>query len=172
MRVVLDTVIYNRAVENPVFELLLRRACNIGLIELVTTHVQKDQLSKTQDPQKREALLSIFMDTCSQQTPTAAFVWDVSNWDQAEWPDEDATSFFEQTLGRTVPGHKGHSTDALLAVTAFAKADMFVTDDRKLFKRTQAAVTATSGKLRVSFYEDFVNALETPEGVDHEWNKL
>ena len=161
MRILLDTVIYNRAVENPTFGLLLRRVCNDGLIELVTSHVQEDQLSKTRDPQKRKALLSIFANTCSQQTPTAAAAFDVSKWDQAEWPNQERIDFFEKTLASTTASHKGHANDALLAVTAFAKADVFVTDDPKLLKRTGTAVNATGGKLRVLSYKEFMKELET-----------
>ena len=141
MRAVLDTVIYNRAVENPDFGVLLKRVCDQGVVKLLSTHVQRDQLSDTTDDQKRDQLLTMYAATFVELASTAAFVWDVSRWDQAEWPDDERVQFFKQTLLGTEEAHAGHANDGLLAVTAFAKADVFVTDDRKLLTKETYRVT-------------------------------
>ena len=163
MRVVLDTVIYNRAVEYPKFGNVLRRACEQGHIQLVSTHVQRDQLKATPDEGKRRELLMLFDAVSATIMPTAAAVWDVSKWDEAEWPDDERIKFFEQTLRGTAPAHAGHANDALLAVTAFAMADMFLTADAGLLRRTRKAVLECGAKLAVLDYKDFVVELETHE---------
>ena len=160
VRAVLDTVIYNRAVEHPQFGKNLRFACQLGYLKLVSTHVQRDQLLATPDAKKREALLAIFDATSPELAPTAAMIWNVSKWDQAEFPDEVRIEFFRKTLGETSEGHVGHASDALLAVTAFARADMFVTDDPGLLRRTRKAVLECRANLAVLAYSEFASKVE------------
>ena len=155
MRVVLDTVIYNRAVEYPDFGAQLRRACQQGHIKLVSTHVQRDQLEATPDEAKRHQLLTFFDSVSSGIMPTAAAVWDVSKHDLAEWPDDERIEFFTRALGETAPAKSMHAKDALLAVTAFAKADMFATADAGLLRRVRKAVLECGSKLAVLDYKEF-----------------
>jgi hypothetical protein len=161
VRVVLDTVIYNRAVEYPEFGKILWQACQLGYIKLISTHVQRDQLAATPDTEKRDTLLSFFDATSPELTPTAALVWDVSKWDHAEFPDEERVEFFKKTLGQTAALHLGHANDALLAVTAFARADMFVTGDGSLLRRTRSAVLQSGSNLAVLDYKEFAAELTT-----------
>lgn len=155
IRVALDTVIYNRAIEYPDFGDHLRRACQEGHIKLVSTHVQRGQLEATPDPTKRYELLSFFDSVSGGLTPTSAAVWDVSKWDQAEWPTDERIELFTRVLGETSPANSRHAKDALLAVTAFAKADMFVTADAGLLRRTRKAVLECGSKLSVLEYREF-----------------
>lgn len=152
---VVDTVIYNRAVEYPDFGGHLRRACQEGHIKLVSIHVQRDQLEATPNPSKRYELLSFFDSVSSVITPTAALVWDVSKWDHSEWPTVERIEFFTRALGETAPGKSAHAKDALLAVTAFAKADMFVTAEAGLLRRTRKAVLECGSKIAVLDYTEF-----------------
>lgn len=160
MRVVLDTVIYNRAVEYPEFGKNLWEACQLGYLKLVSTHVQRDQLAATLDVAKRETLLAFFDATSPELTPTAALVWDVSKWDQAEFPNEKRTDFFANVLHGLGAAHPGHASDALLAVTAFAHAEMLVTADGSLLRRTRKAVLMCHSNLAVLDYPEFAAELE------------
>lgn len=160
MRVVLDTVIYNRAVEYPVFGKNLWEACQLGYLRLVSTHVQRDQLAATPDAAKRETLLALFDATSPALNATAALVWDVSKWDQAEFPNEERTDFFAKVLQGLGAANPGHASDALLAVTAFAHAEMFVTADVGLLRRTRKAVSMCDSNLAVLDYAEFATELE------------
>lgn len=159
LRVVLDTVIYNRAIEYSKFGKTLWQACQLGHIKVVSTHVQRDQLAATPDPEKRDTLLAFFDATSPELAATASVVWDVSKWDEAEFPDDKRIEFFTRALEGTAPAHPGHAKDALLAVTAFAKADMFVTADASLLRRTRKAVLLCRSKLAVLDYAEFAAEL-------------
>jgi predicted nucleic acid-binding protein len=160
LRVLLDTVAYNRAVEDEALGSLLRRAYSDGHIAIVTSHVQVDQLKKASDPIKREKMLSLLSDITTEEVATAAFVWDVSRWDHVEWPSDAALRFFELALIGTKPGQLKHANDGLLAVTAYQKADVFVTDDNKLLRRTRNAVMKTGATLAALSVKEFTAHLE------------
>lgn len=159
MRAVLDTVIYNRAVEYPEFGNNLWEACQLGYLKLVSTHVQRDQLAATPEAGKRETLLALFDATSPELTPTTAMVWDVSKWDQAEFPNEERIDFFTKVLQGLGAAHPGHASDALLAVTAFTRAEMFVTADGSLLRRARRAVVMCQSNLAVLDYPEFATEL-------------
>lgn len=102
-----------------------------------------------------DAKKELKLHTPPELTPTAAFVWHVSKWDQAEFPDAKRIEFFSNTLGETSAGHIGHASDALLAVTAFARANIFVTADPGLLRRTRKAVLKCQSNLAVLDYSEF-----------------
>jgi hypothetical protein len=62
--------------------------------------VQRDQLEATPDAAKRSELLWFFDSVSSDITPTAALVWGVSKWDQADWPTDERIEVFTLALER------------------------------------------------------------------------
>ncbi|WP_370154684.1 hypothetical protein [Ferrovibrio sp.] len=95
----------------------LRALADAGGIEIVTTHVQEDELRQIADPQRRETLLGLFRDLGGRRV------------DPAEAIAEDTT----------------HMTrDRMLRLTARACRCLLVTDDRAL-AATGADVTDYAG---------------------------
>ena len=101
-----------------------------GVLVIVVTHILRDQLSDTKDETKRRQLLEVYEALPKDLAPTNAFVLDVSRLGGAELADEATAA----SVGRLRTSSKdfGGIKDALLAITASGKADVLVTEDRKL----------------------------------------
>lgn len=79
-----------------------------GRVAAYATHIQRDEISNTKDPDRRSALLEVFENVVSESIPTDSMVvgvsrvgaarvggsrvvptesavWDVSRWDEAKW---------------------------------------------------------------------------------------
>src|SRR6185295_16789129 len=81
-RFMFDTNAFNRAVDSGADPKL-----HAARGQLFVTHVQKNELLATKNTQRLEALLSVFEAVEQETVPTAAMVWDVSEWGGAEWGD-------------------------------------------------------------------------------------
>lgn len=83
-----------------------------GRVSAHATHIQRDEINNTKDPDRRAALLAVFNDIVvdpvptdslvlgvsrigaariggGRVVPTVSAVWDVSSWDQASWGGGD-----------------------------------------------------------------------------------
>ena len=70
IRCLLDSMIYDKLAEHDECRKLLIRRCEQGLVEVLFTHIQSDQLEKTVDPEKRELLLATALAVPSTRIPT------------------------------------------------------------------------------------------------------
>jgi predicted nucleic acid-binding protein len=151
-----DTNVFNRLVEG---RLSIEEALRAG--KLLATHVQRDELANTKNPEKRAALLEVFRNATNilelteslildpsrldearlasdQIVPTSSAVWGASCWDEASWGDEDgifeAMKAHLDTLNRA---EKNNVQDILIAETAVKERAVLVTDDTDLRETTQ-----------------------------------
>ncbi len=151
-----DTNVFNRVVEG---RLSIQEARRAGA--LLATHVQRDELAKTSNPDKRTALLEIFHETTNSVEPTASLsldtsrldeaklasdhivptssaIWDASAWDEASWGDEDgifeAIKAYLDSLNRA---KRSNIQDVLIAETAIKVRAVLVTDDADLRTTTE-----------------------------------
>ncbi|WP_143279005.1 hypothetical protein [Bradyrhizobium sp. C9] len=124
MRVMLDSNVYDLLLENSALFEQVDRAVRAGQLDLLTTHVQLDELSLIKDQAKREAVLELAITFV--KVPTAGAVWDVSKWDDASWGDDTGR------LDAMIGGNPKHAEDALIAATADAEAEVLVTNETRL----------------------------------------
>ena len=125
------------------------------------THIQRDEISNTKNPERRLALLQIFKNVVSQSVPTESLVlgvsrlgearlggerivptesavWDVSRWDEAKWPSSDNLyTPIKTSLDARNKGKRNNVQDALIAETSIKGGYILVTDDTDLVEVTK-----------------------------------
>ena len=129
-KIMLDTNQYDRVVAAPKTYDRLLRLLSEGKIELLTTHIQRDEIMAVEEPGKKaqlEALLAL-----ARLIATRGAIFDLSRFDLARFGDNEDHSLIEHIRGS---GWKTKSKDALIAATAAKDADVFVTDDKSLARR-------------------------------------
>jgi predicted nucleic acid-binding protein len=100
-----------------------------GLLVIVTTHVQRDELGAiTRDPEKRVKLLAIMDRLVMTEVPTDGGIWGTSKWGASKWGDGTGTL----RISDIMTTNPKHAEDALIAITAGAEADLLVTEERDL----------------------------------------
>lgn len=159
MRVLFDTGVYNRLADDGDLRRMIEHATMAKTIVVVETHIQDDQLMATSLEERRNRLQETLAATGGQRHSTSGVVWNLSRWGEAEWSDEEASKFYELVLGDTSRGHIGHAADALIATTAFRKADVFVTTDGRLVRSATMAVNQVGGSLEVVTLEQLIARL-------------
>lgn len=111
---------------------VLRERIAEGSIKLVSTHVQRDELSRAPEP-KRAALMAIY--GLTENVSTAGAVWDVSSWDECSWGSDEGNASIAALTG----GNAKHAEDALIAATASCEADVLVTNETRLAAKIRRA---------------------------------
>jgi len=92
-----------------------------GTIELISTHIQRDQiLDIPDDPAKKAALEELL--THARMVGTRGVVLDLSRLDEARIGSDEDHKLID---------HIGDREDALIATTATNDADVLVTDDAR-----------------------------------------
>ena len=117
-----DTVAFNRVVECDVFDSLY----NKNLL-IYATHVQRDEINNTPDPDKKSRLLRVFREI-PKIVPTESAVWCRSKWNEAKWTRDDLCKNFEAELDRRKK-KPNNDRDALIADTSIKNGFTLVTAD-------------------------------------------
>jgi len=131
-RIMLDSNVHDLiAADQQVKDAILKRIAD-GRLKLVSTHVQRDELSLAPPP-KRDALLAIY--ELSEVAQTTGAVWDVSRWDQSTYGSDEVNASIDALMG----GNPNHAEDALIAATAAGEADVLVTNETRLASKIRCA---------------------------------
>jgi hypothetical protein len=153
IKCLLDSMIYDRLAADPECQSLLIRRCEQGLVEVLVTHIQLDQLRATPDPRKRELLLATAKAIQAKRIPTDGGVWGMSRWGEFKWGGGTADVKVSDIAGENAK----HLADGLLVATAAAEADLFVTDEKRLPKKISRYQT----KLKAISFPEFRKVLES-----------
>jgi hypothetical protein len=154
VKYLLDSMIYDQlARDDECRELLLQR-CKEGIVEILVTHIQFDQLRATPDSAKRDALLAVAMTIPSTKISTDGAVWGMSKWGEAKWGPGTG----DVQIGDITRGNPRHNADGLLVATASSGADVFVTEETRLPNK----VRRYNSKLKVMSFNEFRHILESP----------
>jgi hypothetical protein len=129
-KIMLDTNEYDRLLAAPDTYDKLPSLLSVGKIELLTTHVQRDEIMAIDDAGKKARLEALL--THARMIPTRGAILDISRFDLARSGDEDDHKLIEHIRGEA---WERKSKDALIAATAVKDADVFVTDDKRLAGR-------------------------------------
>jgi hypothetical protein len=158
LRVMIDTNIADELASDPDVLAMISKLQARGKIQLLITHLQEEQLAKASPHIKK---------TMKKLDPTivntSGVVWDVSNWDLGEWPDQMTEHRLTRMQGDKSKGKQApkHWADTLIAVTAMGKADVYVTRDRTGRNAARRVVDEGGWKLQIWDYADFVGHVET-----------
>jgi hypothetical protein len=151
-----DSMIYDRLVEDEGCRNLLIRRCEQGLVEVLVTHIQLDQLQATPDAEKRALLLAMANAIRSTRIPTDGAVWGLSKWGESKWGGGTA----DIKVDDIASGNLRHYADGLLVATAAAEADIFVTEETRLpkkIRRYQTNLRALSFQISVDFWNHSIS---------------
>jgi hypothetical protein len=128
MKLMLDTNCYDQVIKIPGFLINMNSLTQAGKIEILSTHVQEDELNRIPDLKKRAAVLSIPRKLIS----TSGAIYDISKYGQARY---GSGKIYNVDLGTVKRGNPNNAEDALIALTAAHEVDVFVTEDVRLRKR-------------------------------------
>jgi predicted nucleic acid-binding protein len=132
MRIMLDSNVHDLiANDQSVLSAIQQRIAD-GRLTLVSTHVQRDELSRALEP-KRAALLEIY--GLDESVSTTGAVWDVSSWDECSWGTDEANASIVELMS----ANPNHAEDALIAATAAGEADALVTNETRLASKIRRA---------------------------------
>ena len=154
-----DTNVFNRILDGVISLRTLAGRC-----VAYATHIQRDEINNTKNPERRAALAQVFDDVVSgllptdsfvldvsrldearlggdRVVPTASGVYDVSRYGQAKYGAEDNLySALKDRLDSINRNKPNNVHDALIAETSIKEGHILVTDDTDL-----AAVTKEYG---------------------------
>ena len=129
-RIMLDTNEYDKLLVAPhAYDRLLALLAE-GKIELLATHIQKDEIMAVEDAIKKARLQAVL--SRARMIATRGIVLDVSRFDQSRFGNDEDHKLIEHIRGSR---RDRDTEDALIAATAATDADVLVTDDESLMRR-------------------------------------
>jgi hypothetical protein len=131
-RIMLDSNVHDLIIADQRSIDAIARRIEGGELKLISTHVQRDELSLAPET-KRAALMEIYK--MSQSVPTSGAMWDVSRWDESTW----GSRAVHAAIDAMIAGNSKHAEDALIAATANGEADVLVTDESRLASKIRRA---------------------------------
>src|SRR5262245_11906578 len=81
LRVMMDSNIFDELASDPNVLVMVTGLQMCGKIQMLITHLQKEQLAKAPPP-----IRTIMKKLDPTIVNTSGLVWDVSDWDLGEWP--------------------------------------------------------------------------------------
>lgn len=151
LKVMFDTNVFNRIRDGIVSVQALA-----GNVEVFATHIQLDELQRTKDQGRRDALAAVFAAVVTKAMPTDSFVlgvsrlgqarlggqrvvptasaiFGISNYGQASYTTDDDLYAAIRTRLDSLNGAKSNNLqDALIAETSIKAGHVLVTDDTDL----------------------------------------
>jgi predicted nucleic acid-binding protein len=140
LRYLLDTNAVNAAVDRGIGS---DELCKKGVY---ITHIQKNEIAETPQDARRAILSAGLKSLGPKNTPTSVAVYDISEWDNARWSDDDAV--YSTLLQRVteLDLRKGRNKklenqvrDAIIGSTAIKEGLILVTNDSSLTTATTEA---------------------------------
>jgi predicted nucleic acid-binding protein len=129
-KIMLDTNEYDRLLAaQDAYDMLLGLLFK-GRIQLLSTHIQRDEILAVSDVVKKSRLESLLAH--AHMIATRGIVLGVSRFGLAKYGSDEDHRLIEHVRGSS---WKRKTNDALIAATAARDADVFVTDDRPLMQR-------------------------------------
>ena len=128
MIITLDSHIYDLIIATPGMTEHLNLLSTTGKIQILTTHIQEDELAKIRDSQKRADIAKIIR----VKMPTSGAVYGTSQYGWSSYGDGSLGGLSPSQI-RSARGN--HTHDALIASTASLHCSIFVTEEKRLQRR-------------------------------------
>jgi hypothetical protein len=131
-----------------------------GLLVMITTHVQRDELAALdRNPERRAKLLAVYDQLVMTEVPTAGALFGVSQFGGAIFGDGGTGPL---QIGDIMTTNPADAEDALIAITAAVHADILVTNEvKKLPKR----IKRKTDRLEVLPFEEFLERMRALKSV-------
>lgn len=153
----LDTMIYDMIITVPDLVDHINNLFAKGMITILCTHIQDDQLAKIPDDYRRTEISRIKR----QHVTTAGAVYGVSKYGGARYGNGSSSGI---NIDQIRSPSKHHTKDALIATTAAQEADVLVTEDRRFANR----VKVNSVPCEVWIFEQFKNYILSIKNISTE----
>ena len=127
-RYMLDTMIFNRILDHDLDVKLFKSKD----FQILTTHIQRDEINNTPNDTRRNALLSVF-EQIENPLPTESALWGESNWGESKWGSDNLVEEILKELDKE-DKRPNNPKDALIADTAIKNNCILVTEDGPLSK--------------------------------------
>ena len=131
---VVDTCIINWLVDG-----LLAESDLPGDGDYVATHIQRDELARTRDPVRREALLDKFSDLIGEHMPTSSTVIGVSRLGECRLGTSGYCDAVKAALNSINHGRANNLLDALIAEVAIVHGYTLLTTDQDLARAAESS---------------------------------
>jgi predicted nucleic acid-binding protein len=146
----IDSNIFDKLIDEPETLELASQLVESGALELLSTHIQADEIARTPDAERLRRLLRVSV----EQVPTYGFVLGSSRLGMARLSESESIESLRK-------GNLDHTEDALIAATAQFEGATLVTEDRRLAGRARARAIAV---ISWQEFRDRLNALSmTPD---------
>jgi predicted nucleic acid-binding protein len=129
-----DTMEYDKLLENQATYEKLLHLITYRRIELLTTHIQRDEIMATPDEAKRTKLMRLF--TTAHLIATRGIIFGTSRFGEARFGRDEDHKVIDDIRGNS---WDKDTEDSLIAATASSDADTLVTDDRPFMRRLRDA---------------------------------
>lgn len=153
-RIMLDTNEFDRLLAAPETCDRLLGVLSEGKIELLTTHIQRDEIMAVDDAGKKARLRALLTHACL--VATRGIIFGRSRFGLARFGSDEDHDLIEHIRGEAWERKSG---DALIAATAAKDANVFVTDDRRLARRLSSY---PGMQCEVIDFEEFQRRLVNP----------
>lgn len=130
MRYMFDTNIFNEILDRKIDLNFFRSG-----ITCCVTHIQRDEISKCKEEERRNALNKIFEDIVEEKYLTETFITDVSRAGEARVGNSELYNKLRTELDRLNRKKKNNNyKDALIGETALINNIILVTHDMEFFR--------------------------------------
>lgn len=150
-KIMLDTNQYDRLLAAPETYNRLLRLLSEGKIELLTTHIQRDEIMAVGDVEKKARLEALLGH--AHLIGTRGAVFGISKFGLARFGSDEDHDLIAHIRGTA---WERKTEDALIAATASKDADTFVTNDERLSRRLKSY---PSTRCEVIDFEEFESRL-------------
>lgn len=141
MLAIFDSNVYDIFADDEILRRTLLVAIDARRIQLLTTRVQRDELSAVADTRRRERLLAVL--TLAKPVATGGFVVGSSRIGEARLLSESDAKQFDDTMRNGMSDARG-TNDALIISTAKFEAAVLVSQDRRCRARASRAGVSTT----------------------------
>ena len=142
-----DTNIINRILDHDLELKVFKEAGKTFL----ATHIQRDEIKKTSDENRRKELLYIFEEIVNR-VPTESALWGKSKWGECKWAEDNLVEEILKELDKK-DKRRNNTEDALIADTAIKNDYVLVTDDGDLYDVVTEVFNGSAQK-----WEEFLNS--------------
>ena len=137
-----------------------------GRVEAYATHIQRDEINNTNNPERRAALLAVFDHVVAGTEPTRSFVLGVSRLSKARLGGERVVPTTSAVYGVSKYGHARYSAEDNLCTALKARLDtMNQSKPNNLHDALIAETSIKEGHVLVSNDADLVTVTKEYGGL-------
>lgn len=131
--IMFDTNIFNRIIEGNIDITKI----NKNEYKLFITHIQRNELEKTGDQDKKDKLMKLFSSLNQESIPTESAVWGISEWGGGKYTSENNLYEPIRKALDDINKKDNNIQDALISETCIRNNYTLITEDQDLVTVTK-----------------------------------